>query len=51
MEPNAGRMCIVEVQGLRGLPAASTTPAAEGMTVATESELIRRARCARTGAS
>jgi len=41
----ACRLCIVQIEGLRGLPTACTTPAADGMVVATESELIRRIRC------
>jgi formate dehydrogenase alpha subunit len=40
----ACRLCIVQIEGLRGLPTACTTPAADGMTVATESDLIRRIR-------
>jgi formate dehydrogenase (NADP+) alpha subunit len=32
----ACRLCIVRVDGLRGLPSACTTPAADGMTVITE---------------
>ncbi len=40
----ACRLCIVQIDGLRGLPTACTTPAADGMVVATESESIRRIR-------
>jgi len=37
LEPyGACRLCIVKIDGLRGLPAACTTPAADGMTVTTE---------------
>jgi formate dehydrogenase alpha subunit len=37
LEPFGGcRLCIVKVDGLRGLPTACTTPAAEGMKVTTE---------------
>ncbi len=37
LEPYGGcRLCIVKVEGLRGLPTACTTPAAEGMKVTTE---------------
>jgi formate dehydrogenase alpha subunit len=37
LEPYGGcRLCIVKVDGLRGLPTACTTPAAEGMKVTTE---------------
>ncbi len=32
----ACRLCVVKVEGLRGLPSACTTPAAEGMKVTTE---------------
>jgi len=32
----ACRLCIVKVEGLRGLPTACTTPAADGMKVTTE---------------
>ncbi len=49
LEPyGACRMCIVEIDGLRGLPTACTTEAAEGMVVTTDSEEInsvRRAIC------
>lgn len=37
LDPYGGcRLCIVKVEGLRGLPTACTTPAAEGMKVTTE---------------
>jgi formate dehydrogenase (NADP+) alpha subunit len=37
LEPyGACRLCIVRIDGLRGLPSACTTPAAEGMKVTTE---------------
>jgi formate dehydrogenase (NADP+) alpha subunit len=37
LEPYGGcRLCIVKIGGLRGLPSACTTPAADGMTVTTE---------------
>jgi formate dehydrogenase (NADP+) alpha subunit len=37
LEPyGACRLCIVKVDGLRGLPSACTTPAADGMAVTTE---------------
>jgi predicted molibdopterin-dependent oxidoreductase YjgC len=46
LEPFGGcRMCIVEIEGLRGYPTACTTPAAEGMVVLTrtaEVEALRR---------
>ena len=45
LEPyGACRLCIVKVDGLRGLPAACTTPAAEGMKVTTEDPEIREVR-------
>ncbi len=41
LEPyGACRLCIVKVDGLRGLPTACTTPAAEGMKVTTEDSEI-----------
>jgi predicted molibdopterin-dependent oxidoreductase YjgC len=40
----ACRMCIVEVDGLRGFPTACTTPVEEGMVVRTESAEIRALR-------
>jgi formate dehydrogenase alpha subunit len=40
----ACRLCIVQIEGLRGLPTACTTPAGDGMVVVTESEAIRRIR-------
>lgn len=40
----ACRLCIVQIEGMRGLPTSCTTPATDGMVVATESELIRRIR-------
>jgi predicted molibdopterin-dependent oxidoreductase YjgC len=45
LEPYGGcRMCIVEVEGLRGMPTACTTVVAEGMKVITENEQILTAR-------
>ncbi len=45
LEPYGGcRLCIVEIEKMRGLPTACTTPAAEGMVVNTESEAINRVR-------
>jgi formate dehydrogenase (NADP+) alpha subunit len=45
LEPYGGcRLCIVEVDGLRGLPSACTTAAADGMTVATENPEILEVR-------
>ncbi len=38
------RLCLVEIDGMRGTPASCTTPVAEGMIVHTESELVRKLR-------
>ncbi len=38
------RQCVVEVEGMRGLPASCTTPAANGMVVKTESDSIYEVR-------
>jgi len=38
------RLCVVEIEGRRGLPASCTTPVAEGMVVSTQSEKVRRLR-------
>jgi len=40
----ACRLCIVEVDGLRGLPASCTTRATDGMVVRTDTETVERAR-------
>ena len=40
----ACRMCIVEVDGLRGFPTACTTPVEEGMVIRTDSAEIRALR-------
>lgn len=40
----ACRMCMVEIEGMRGYPTACTTPAAEGMVVRTETEALRELR-------
>jgi len=40
----ACRLCIVQIEGIRGLPTSCTTPAQEGMVVSTENEEIRRIR-------
>ena len=40
----ACRLCIVEIEGMRGLPAACSTPVAEGMVVRTDSETLNRVR-------
>ena len=38
------RMCLVEVEGMRGTPASCTTPVAPGMAVRTQSERLARLR-------
>ncbi len=38
------RMCLVEIEGARGLPASCTTPVAPGMVVRTQSERLARVR-------
>ncbi len=40
----ACRLCIVEIEKMRGLPASCATPAAEGMVVRTNTEKIRKYR-------
>ncbi len=40
----ACRVCVVEIEGMRGLPPSCTTPATEGMKVKTESEAITQVR-------
>lgn len=45
LEPYGGcRLCIVEIEGMRGLPTACTTPAAESMKVTTESVQLKELR-------
>ncbi len=45
LKPYGGcRLCIVEIDGLRGLPTACTTPATQGMVVQTVSPLITETR-------
>jgi len=45
LEPvGACRMCIVEIEGMRGLPTACTTRASDGMIVRTDTDLVRRVR-------
>ena len=39
------RLCLVEVEGLRGYPSACTTPAGQGMVVKTTSEMLTKLRC------
>lgn len=38
------RMCVVEVEGLRGFPTSCTTPAEEGMVVRTETAALKNLR-------
>lgn len=38
------RLCVVEIDGARGLPASCTTPVSDGMVVATQTERIARVR-------
>src|SRR3990172_287243 len=40
----ACRLCIVMIEGVRGLPTSCTTPAQKGMIVHTETEEIRTVR-------
>ena len=40
----ACRMCIVEIEGVRGFPTSCTTPAAAGMVVRTQSDELRTLR-------
>ena len=38
------RLCLVEVDGVRGLPASCTTPCADGMQVSTDTPAVREVR-------
>ncbi|MBN1862994.1 MAG: (2Fe-2S)-binding protein [Dehalococcoidales bacterium] len=40
------RLCVVEIEGMRGLPTACTTPAADGMVVHTETPAVNEVRTA-----
>lgn len=45
LEPYGGcRLCLVEIEGMRGLPTSCTTMATEGMIVSTESETLAEVR-------
>jgi formate dehydrogenase (NADP+) alpha subunit len=45
LKPHAAcRLCVVEIEGVRGLPTACTTPVTEGMKVKTDSPAISAAR-------
>ena len=41
----ACRLCVVEIEGMRGLVSSCTTPATEGMVVHTETPRINQVRC------
>lgn len=38
------RLCLVEIEGRKGTPSSCTTPVADGMTVSTDTERLRRLR-------
>jgi len=40
----ACRLCVVEIEGMRGLPTSCTTPATEGMVVHTETPRVTKSR-------
>jgi formate dehydrogenase alpha subunit len=45
LKPYGGcRLCIVEIEGMRGLPTSCTTPATDGMVVHTESPAVDKSR-------
>ncbi len=45
LEPYGGcRLCVVEIEGMRGLPTACTTPASDGMLVHTETPAVNEVR-------
>jgi formate dehydrogenase alpha subunit len=45
LEPYGGcRLCVVEIEGVRGLPTACTMPARDGMIVHTETEAVNKVR-------
>ena len=45
LKPYGGcRLCVVEIEGMRGLPTACTTPAADGMVVHTETPAVDEVR-------
>jgi len=46
LEPyGACRLCVVEIEKMRGLPIACTTPATDGMIVHTETPAVNKVRC------
>ena len=45
LEPyGACRLCVVEIEGMRGFPTSCTTPVAEGMKIKTDSEALNKMR-------
>jgi len=45
LEPHGGcRLCIVEIEGMRGMPTACTTPVSEGMVVKTSTPEVNQVR-------
>jgi len=45
LKPYGGcRLCVVEIEGMRGLPTSCTTPAVDGMKVYTETEAVNKVR-------
>ena len=45
LEPYGGcRLCVVEIEGMRGFPTSCTTKATDGMQVTTQSDTLRRLR-------
>ena len=45
LEPyGACRLCIVEIEGMRGFPTTCTTPATDGMVVHTDTSAVNRVR-------
>ncbi len=45
LKPYGGcRVCVVEIEGMRGFPPSCTTPATEGMKVHTETEAVNKVR-------
>jgi NADH dehydrogenase/NADH:ubiquinone oxidoreductase subunit G len=45
LEPYGGcRLCVVEIEGMRGLVSSCTTPATEGMVVRTETPRVNQSR-------
>jgi len=46
LEPyGACRLCVVEIDNMRGLPTSCTTPATDGMVVHTETPAVNKVRC------